>query len=62
VTGTGTPTGSYRKIGRAVRLAEFREIMGMPWANRHEISEAIPPAYTEYVGKKIMAYLEEPRA
>ena len=31
-----------------------REVMAMPWANRDEIAEAIPPAYTEYIGKQLL--------
>jgi len=28
--------------------------MGIDWTNLHELSEAIPPAYTEYIGKYLM--------
>lgn len=30
------------------------ELMGMPWAEGREISEAIPPAYTEWIGGQII--------
>ena len=34
-----------------------RELMGMPWVTtRRELTEAIPPAYTEYIGR---AFLEQ---
>ena len=37
--------------------AHGRELMGMPWAlTRREVTEAIPPAYTEYIGR---AFLEQ---
>lgn len=55
------------KMGRPVRDGEFmhivgnfsnvdlaREIMGMPWANRDGLREAIPVAYGEYVGRELM--------
>jgi DNA (cytosine-5)-methyltransferase 1 len=29
--------------------------MGMPWANRDGLREAIPPAYSQYVGQQLMA-------
>lgn len=33
--------------------------MGIDWmTNRHQIAQAIPPAYTEFVGKQLMAHLE----
>ena len=36
-----------------------KQAMGIEWnITRHEISEAIPPAYTEFIGKQLMRYLE----
>ncbi len=54
VTGTGTPTGTWKMWGRALKLYEFRDAMGIEWMARKELSEAIPPAYTEYIGKYLM--------
>lgn len=34
------------------------ELMGMPWAEGHEIAEAIPPAYTEWIGRQLLAVIE----
>jgi DNA (cytosine-5)-methyltransferase 1 len=31
--------------------------MGIDWMTGKELSQAIPPAYTEYIGKHIMATL-----
>lgn len=31
-----------------------RQAMGIDWMNRGELSQAIPPAYTRYIGERIM--------
>jgi hypothetical protein len=31
--------------------------MGIDWTNRDELAEAIPPAYTEFVGKQLLDHL-----
>lgn len=28
--------------------------MGIPWMSREELSEAIPPAYSEFIGRRIL--------
>ena len=39
-------------------LDEIRDAMGMPWAKRrHGITEAIPPAFTECVGRVLLEHL-----
>lgn len=39
-------------------LEEAQEAMGMDWADWHGTKEAIPPAYTEYIGRHLIASLE----
>ncbi|WP_427422695.1 hypothetical protein [Lysinibacillus fusiformis] len=34
-----------------------REAMGMPWASRDGCAEAIPPAYTRFIGEQLMAHV-----
>jgi len=57
VVGTGTPTGTLKKLGRALTIAEKREAMEMPWASVHGLSQAIPPAYTQWIGTRLMEVL-----
>lgn len=42
---------------RAASLEKAREAMGMPWASWNGVREAIPPAYTEFIGRQLLAYL-----
>jgi DNA (cytosine-5)-methyltransferase 1 len=55
----GTGGGGQMTRGYKATLAEAREVMEMPWASRAGVSEAIPPAYTEFVGRQLMAALGE---
>lgn len=43
-------------------VANARAAMGIPWATKEEINEAIPPAYTEYIGRALIEYLTEQEA
>ena len=38
--------------------AEWREAIGVPWAGKQGGREAIPPAYTEHIGRQAMIALE----
>lgn len=41
-----------------VPLALQQEAMGIDWMTLEELTEAIPPAYTEYIGHQLLAALE----
>ena len=45
--------GSMQRAARG--LADAQDAMGMPWADWRGCAEAIPPAYTEYIGRALMA-------
>ena len=38
---------------------ELREkAMGIDWMNPYELTQAIPPAYTQFIGEQLMAHLK----
>lgn len=51
-------------IQRAARsLEEGREAMGVGWMTRWEdVTEAIPPAYTEHIGRQLLAHIGQEAA
>jgi DNA (cytosine-5)-methyltransferase 1 len=58
VTKMGRPPadGEYMHIvGNFSGADRARQIMGMPWATRDELREAIPPAYTQLIGRDLLA-------
>jgi len=44
-------------VGNFSGVAQGRAVMGMPWASRDGLREAIPPAYTEFLGGQLMRHL-----
>lgn len=65
ITRLGTHHKSYRAGSgrthwrpRAATLAEGQTAMGIDWMNRESLSQAIPPAYTEWIGRQIIHALK----
>lgn len=43
--------------GGNATLANKRDAMGMPWASGRGVNEAIPPAYTEFIGRQLIEHI-----
>lgn len=44
--------------GRKNKIAEGRMAMGIDWMTRGELSESIPPAYSEFLGRQAMKIIQ----
>lgn len=50
--------GDGYRIPRARSIGEARDAMGIDWMNWREITQAIPPAYAEYIGRAAMTSIK----
>lgn len=41
-------------VGHFPNLAYHRSAMGVDWMNKKELSQAIPPAYSEFIGRQLI--------
>jgi len=56
---------SRRKYDKSIpefTVDDGREAMEMPWASIAELCEAIPPAYTRFIGRQLAAHLADAAA
>lgn len=59
---TGGDTGRTVDFPGEDRPALARQLMGMPWATMGGMSEAIPPSYTQFIGRQLAAHLNTQEA
>lgn len=50
--------GFISVAGHFSNVAYAREAMGVPWMTRDELAEAIPPDFSNYIGRQVIAHLE----
>jgi DNA (cytosine-5)-methyltransferase 1 len=43
-------------------VAAARDAMGIEWMTKGELNEAIPPAYTQYIGEHLMKHIDAARS
>lgn len=53
----GTGGGGQMTRGYKAHRDEAKEAMGIDWMKHHDVVQAIPPAYTEHIGKQLMQVL-----
>ena len=52
------PDGTHRGA-KATSIDDARDAMGMPWASWNGCTQAIPPAYTEHIGRQLLEHIGE---
>lgn len=61
----GRPPKRYKEfisvVGHFSDIEYAKEAMGIDWMSGRELSQSIPPAYTEFIGRQLMCYLENKR-
>jgi DNA (cytosine-5)-methyltransferase 1 len=51
--------GGRRRGGYQFGADQVRAVLGVPWMTRDEATQAIPPAYTQFIGEQLLGHLRE---
>jgi DNA (cytosine-5)-methyltransferase 1 len=54
---TQVSRGGRRRGGYQLGADQARAILEVPWMNRDEAAQAIPPAYTQFIGEQLLAHI-----
>jgi DNA (cytosine-5)-methyltransferase 1 len=57
ITGHGMTAFSRGKYGRELTPVEKGQAMGIDWMTTWDLAQAIPPAYTQFIGEQLLAHL-----
>jgi DNA (cytosine-5)-methyltransferase 1 len=61
IYGEGTNSYHVRKLGHVITSAAKRAAMGIDWMNRVELAQAVPPAYTTFIGAVLADHIRTNR-
>jgi len=53
------PGECMQVTGHFSGVPEGQRRMGVPWMTQAELAQAIPPAYTQFIGAQLLAHLRE---
>jgi DNA (cytosine-5)-methyltransferase 1 len=58
VMGGGMRNGGKARVRDSFTIEEARHAMGIDWMPMSALSQAIPPAYSEFIGRQILEHME----
>lgn len=51
-----------RRGGYIPHISVIKELLGIDWMTKHELSQSIPPIFTEHVGRQLIDHITNPAA
>ena len=61
VYGHGSDLDHQRRYGKTT-VKDWAALMGIDWMTSNELAQAIPPAYTDFIGRVLVAHIRSIRA